>query len=332
MLALDPLVLTVFATAFAGTLLLANLVVTGAGGSRRLKRRLDRARRASGSERPDGAPGARMTMRRQEARSVLGGAARSLAVLVPRASVLRGRLDRAGLTLSVVDFAISCIVLGSAATGSAILVLGLSAWLSAAIGLVAGLGIPHLFINARARGQVRRFTAAFPDAIDLIVRSVRSGLPVAEAVQSAAQESHGVVAAVFREVTGGLRLGLTLDQALTAASRRVDVQEFKFFVISLAIQQETGGNLAEILQNLGQMMRRREQVKMKIKAMSSEARASAMIIGSLPFIMFVLIYLVNQPYIMKFFDDPRGWLLLAVGVGSLLTGVGVMAKMVRFEI
>ncbi len=137
---------------------------------------------------------------------------------------------------------------------------------------------------------------------------------------------------MFSEVTGGMRLGLTLDQALSAASRRIEVQEFKFFVISLAIQQETGGNLAEILQNLSQMMRRREQVKMKIKAMSSEARASAMIIGSLPFIMFALIYLINQPYIMKFFIDPRGWLLLAVGIGSLLLGVGIMAKMVRFEI
>jgi tight adherence protein B len=324
----------VFSAVFVGALALAHLVGGAAGSdSRRLRRRLDRAKRAAGAERAGAVAGGPVaTVRRQEARSVLGGAARGLAFLVPRASVLRGRLDRAGLTLSVVDFAVSCVALGLAAGVVAVFAVGLTPWLAAAVGLAAGVGVPHTLVNSRARGQRRRFTATFPDAIDLIVRSVRSGLPVAEAVQSAAQECHGVVAAVFGEVTGGLRLGLTLDQALSAASRRIEVQEFKFFVISLAIQQETGGNLAEILQNLSQMMRRREQVKMKIKAMSSEARASAMIIGSLPFIMFVLIYMVNQPYIMKFFIDPRGWLLLAVGLGSLFVGVGVMAKMVRFEV
>jgi tight adherence protein B len=105
-----------------------------------------------------------------------------------------------------------------------------------------------------------------------------------------------------------------------------------FFVISLAIQQETGGNLAEILQNLSNLMRRREQLKLKIKAMSSEARASAMIIGSLPFIMFSVIYLIDPDYVMKLFTDPRGWLLLGGGLISLGLGLGIMSKMVRFEI
>jgi tight adherence protein B len=103
-------------------------------------------------------------------------------------------------------------------------------------------------------------------------------------------------------------------------------------MISLTIQQETGGNLGEILHNLGVLMRRREQMKLKIKAMSSEARASAMIIGSLPFIMFGVIYLVDPAYVMKLFTDPRGWMLLAAGMTSLGLGLGTMGKMVRFEI
>jgi tight adherence protein B len=103
-------------------------------------------------------------------------------------------------------------------------------------------------------------------------------------------------------------------------------------VISIAVQQETGGNLAEILQNLVSLMRRRSQVKLKIRAMSSEARASAMIIGALPFVMAGIISLIDPDYLLPLFTDPRGWLLLAAGATSLCLGLGIMAKMVRFEI
>ena len=137
---------------------------------------------------------------------------------------------------------------------------------------------------------------------------------------------------MFQEVTGNVRLGKTLDQSLTLAAQRFELQEFRFFIISLTIQQETGGNLGEILYNLGMLMRRREQMKMKIKAMSSEARASAMIIGSLPFIMLLVIYVIDPSYVMKLFIDPRGWLLLGAGLSSLGIGIGIMCKMVRFEI
>ena len=164
------------------------------------------------------------------------------------------------------------------------------------------------------------------------MRGVRSGLPVAEALQAAGQELPNQVGDLFREVTGNVKLGKTLDELLAMASRTLDVQEFKFFMISLTIQQETGGNLGEILQNLGVLMRRREQMKLKIKAMSSEARASAMIIGSLPFIMFGVIYVIDPDYVMKLFIDPRGWMLLAGGLTSLGLGLGIMGKMIRFEI
>ena len=106
-------------------------------------------------------------------------------------------------------------------------------------------------MKQRIGRRTRQFLGEFPDAIDLMVRAVKSGLPVAEAIQTAADELRNVVAEVFREVTGNLRLGMTLDEALWSAARRIQIPEFKFFVISLAIQQETGGNLSEILQNLG---------------------------------------------------------------------------------
>ena len=332
MLTPDALTLGVFVTSLVVATVVISSVMGGGGTSRRLKRRLDRVRQLSGPERGRTDPSAPATMRRREARSVLGEAARRLGLLLPRASVLRTRLERAALRLSVVDFVVLCASLAALVAGGLVFAAGLPILLAAAAGLAVGTGLPHHYVNARVRGRTHRFVAAFPDAIDLIVRGVRSGLPVAESMQTAAQEAQGVVAETFKEVTGNLRLGMSLDEALWAASRRLPVQEFKFFVISLAIQQETGGNLAEILANLSQMMRRREQVKLKIKAMSSEARASAMIIGLLPFIMFILIFFVNESYIMKFFIDPRGWLLLAIGLGSMSLGMGVMAKMVRFEI
>ena len=146
--------------------------------------------------------------------------------------------------------------------------------------LITATGAPHLLLERRIRNRKRLFLSQFPDAIDLIVRGVRSGLPVAEALQTAGQGLPNHVGAVFREVTGEHRTRQDLDEACWRLARPTKCQELKFFMISLTIQRETGGNLGEILHNFGSLMRRREQVKLKIKAMSSEARASAMIIGS----------------------------------------------------
>ena len=115
-------------------------------------------------------------------------------------------------------------------------------------------------------------------------------------------------------------------------SERLQLQEFKFFTISLAIQSETGGNLTETLANLADVLRRRRQLKLKIKALSSEAKASAYIIGSLPFVMFTILYLTNQSYVMQLFYDPRGHFMIGVGLGMIMVGALVMFKMVRFDI
>jgi len=117
-----------------------------------------------------------------------------------------------------------------------------------------------------------------------------------------------------------------------STAKRLQIPEFNFLVISMSIQRETGGNLAEIIENLANMVRRREQMRLKVKAMSSEARASAMIIGSLPFIMCALISFINPGYMSTLFVDPRGWIMIGIGLSSLLVGLFIMAKMVRFEI
>jgi tight adherence protein B len=285
--------------------------------------------------RPDakgGQPAGETSVRRSAPRPVLGSLGRRLQRVVPRASTLQARLARAGLALGVSDFVMIFAGLGLGVGMLAWLKLGLPLLLAAGVGIIAGTGVPNLVLARLIAARTRRFVSLLPDAIDLIVRGVRSGLPVAEAINTIGEEMEEPIGSCFREITGALRLGMPLNEALWTVAERLQIQEFKFFVISLSIQQETGGNLAEILQNLSTMIRRREQVKLKIKAMSSEARASAMIVGSLPFVMSVLIYIINPDYILQLVTDPRGWLLLGIGLTSMTLGMAVMAKMVRFEI
>jgi len=136
----------------------------------------------------------------------------------------------------------------------------------------------------------------------------------------------------FKLVTDRIKVGKTMEESLQDTADRLNMAEFSFFCITLAIQRETGGNLAETLSNLSDVLRRRRQLKLKIKALSSEAKASAYIIGSLPFIMAVLIYLVNPDYISDLFTDDRGIFLVCLGFLSFGMGIGVMYKMVKFEI
>lgn len=302
-------------------------------GRHQLKRRVSAVRAsATASRTASSAVSSSASLRRRE-RSAVGAVALTRMVsLLPRISSLQVRLNRAGFNLAAPDLLVICLVVVLLGAGVAYLVLNVALPLAIALGILLGTALPHLVIDWRIKRRLRCFVLSFPDVIDLIVRGVRSGLPVTESIQAAGREGDSVIAGVFAEVAGNLQLGMSLEESLWVVARRLDLQEFKFFVISLSIQQETGGNLAEILSNLSHMMRRREQVKMKIRAMSSEAKASAMIIGSLPFIMMALLYFVNPQYISILFINPKGWLLLSAGATSMIIGIVVMAKMVRFEI
>jgi len=129
-----------------------------------------------------------------------------------------------------------------------------------------------------------------------------------------------------------MRIGRTLEEALWETADRLNLPEFKFFVVSLSVQRETGGNIAETLANLSQLLRRRQQMKLKIKSLSAEARASAWIVGALPVGMFGVLYMVNTEYMAAMLDDPRGLVLIGFGILSEVVGVGIMIKMSKFEI
>ncbi len=204
--------------------------------------------------------------------------------------------------------------------------------LALAAGVLIGAGLPHLVVGMAISKRIENFVTRLPDALDLLVRGLRSGLPVTETLGVVATELPGPVGEEFKLVTDRIKVGRTMEDALQDTADRLNLPEFNFFCITLAIQRETGGNLAETLANLSDVLRKRAQMKLKIKAMSSESKASAYIVGSLPFIVFGLIYTINPVYLGKFFVDER---LIIAGMGGLTwLGIGafIMAKMVSFEI
>ena len=199
-------------------------------------------------------------------------------------------------------------------------------------GLLIGAGLPHMVVNFFIKRRTGKFTSKFPDAIELLVRGLRSGLPVTETLTIVSSEVPGPVGEEFKMVTDRIRIGKTMEDALQDTADRLNTAEFSFFVITLAIQRETGGNLAETLSNLADVLRKRAQMKLKIRAMSSESKASAYIVGSLPFIVFGMIYSINPEYLGGFFTDDR---LIVTGLGGftwMAIGGFIMAKMVSFEI
>ncbi len=180
--------------------------------------------------------------------------------------------------------------------------------------------------------RIKKFLATFPEAIDTMCRGIRSGLPVTESIGSVGREMPDPVGIEFHRIADGLRLGKTLEASMWEVARRIDTPEFRFLIIAMAIQKETGGNLAETLGNLSDLIRRRRQLRLKIKAMSAEAKASAMIIGSLPFIMFALLMAVNSDYMMTMFHTMKGKVMMSVALTWMCIGWATMTKMIAFEL
>jgi tight adherence protein B len=250
---------------------------------------------------------------------------------IPKPALLRRRLEQTGRTWTLGQYAM-------ASFGLAVVVM-LLLWfksvplmLAIPLGLFAGIGLPHFIVGKLIQRRISQFTARFPDAIELMVRGLRSGLPISETVGVVATEIAEPVRTEFRAVADKMKIGRTMEAALQETADRLNTPEFQFFVISLAIQRETGGNLAETLSNLADVLRKRAAMKLKIRAMSSESKASAYIIGALPFIVFGLIWFINGAYMQNFFVDQR--LMMAGGGGLIWMSLGayIMSRMINFEI
>ncbi|WP_277983196.1 type II secretion system F family protein [Sphingomonas faeni] len=251
--------------------------------------------------------------------------------ILPNPVQLAKRLAMTGKTWTVGQYGMATA--GILVVVAALMLLkGLPILLALLFGVFVGVGLPHFIVGKTIQRRIGKFTAKFPDAIDLLVRGLRSGLPISETIGVVGHEVEGPVGEEFRAVSDKMKIGRTMDAALQETADRLGTPEFQFFVITIAIQRETGGNLAETLANLSHVLRMRGQMKLKIKAMSSESKASAYIIGALPFIVFGLIWFINGTYMQNFFIDER---LMAIGMGGMVwmaIGAFIMSKMISFEI
>ncbi len=244
---------------------------------------------------------------------------------------LRQTIVQAGLSLSVGRFFGLSAVAAAVATGLA-LAAGASPVAAAGLAIIAGVGLPRFVLSVLAKRRIRKFTASFADAIDIVTRGIRSGLPVSETFNIIVQEMPDPLGAEFRTVVESQRLGLTLEEALSRACERVPTAELRFFAIVMSIQQSTGGNLAETLAKLSDVLRGRKRMRDKIQAMSGEAKASAMIIGALPPLVGILLAVVAPQYIGVLFTAPVGHVILFAGAGLMGVGVLVMRQMINFDI
>lgn len=321
--------IAIFAAGLLGTLGLLLFAFAGPSAAKAQARRLEglRERHSRSTEVATQAQMKKLLANRTSG-SALDGLATSL---IPNPALLRQRIARTGKSWTLGQYAAVCAGL-ALLIAFLLLSRGAPAFLSVLVGLMLGIGLPHFVIGKLIERRVNQFTARFPDAIELMVRGLRSGLPISETLGIVATEIPGPVAVEFQNVSDKMKIGRTMEQALQEAADRLGTPEFQFFVITLAIQRETGGNLAETLANLADVLRKRAQMKLKIRAMSSESKASAIIIGALPFIVFAMIWFINNEYMAGFFSEPR--LMIAGGGGLVWMGIGVfiMAKMINFEI
>jgi tight adherence protein B len=316
----------VFAGGLIGFLLLLVLAFSGPSASKAQARRIESLKERHGP----GSTVVEAQMRRILAQrdTKLDSAVNSF---LPNPALLQKKLEMTGKDWSVGKYG---LISGGIALAVALLILSRGAPLLLALfaGLLVGIGGPYMVVNSQIKKRVGAFTAKFPDAIELLVRGLRSGLPISETLGVVASEVPGPVGVEFRAVADKMKIGRTMESALQETAERLGTPEFQFFTITLAIQRETGGNLAETLSNLADVLRKRAQMKLKIRAMSSESKASAYIIGALPFIVFAIIFYINTEYMQNFFLDER---LIIAGLGGMVwmsIGALIMRKMINFEI
>jgi tight adherence protein B len=240
------------------------------------------------------------------------------------------RLTQAGLDWSKRRFFITASAMGGAAFLVA-LVLGLGLLPALGFAFAGGFGLPYWMLSFLKKRREAKFLAALPDAVDVIVRGIKAGLPLLDSLKLIANESAEPVRSEFRAIIETQTIGIPLGEACLKLHERMPVPEANFFGIVVSIQQRAGGNLSEALGNLSRVLRDRKKMKAKIQAMSMEAKASAAIIGSLPIVVMGLVYLTSPAYIALLWTEPFGRLMLTCCLVWMTVGILVMRKMINFD-
>jgi tight adherence protein B len=244
---------------------------------------------------------------------------------------LAGKLETAGLALSTQQFLMRMAMVGGG-TFLLIFLFTLSLLFAVLGGIIIGVGLPLLYVGRRIKKRRLTFLKLFPEAIELIVRGLRAGLPVGESFIAVSREIPPPVGDTFATIAQQTQLGVPMEKSLSDMAEKLGVTEFNFFVTTIILQRETGGNLGEILSNLADVLRQRQMMKLKIHALSSEARASAYIVGALPFFVFGVLSILSPEYLTPLYTDYRGNMALGIAGAMMLFGGIVMKRMTQMEI
>ena len=244
---------------------------------------------------------------------------------------LTARMRQAGIGWSKNTYYLVCVLVGLGVFVLLTVVSPFGLMPAIGFGISGGMLLPHLFVNLKRKRRLKKFGEEFPNAVDVIVRGVKAGLPLVDCLRVIATEAQEPVAGEFREIIEDQTLGLPLAEAVQRLPERIPLAEANFFAIVIAIQARTGGSLAEALSNLSKVLRDRKKMSAKIKAMSAEAKASAGIIGALPVVVAILVYLTSPDYILLLFQTTTGNIVLGVCAIWMLMGVMVMRKMINFD-
>jgi tight adherence protein B len=247
-----------------------------------------------------------------------------------RSLTLPQRIEQAGLDWSIRQYILISAAMG---IGAFVMIFGSGLGLMPALGFgfAAGFGLPFWMLSFLKKRRENKFLLALPDAVDVIVRGIKSGLPLLDSMKMVAAEGQEPVKSEFKAIVDTQAIGLPLGEACAKLYERMPLPEANFFGIVIAIQQKAGGNLSEALGNLSKVLRERKKMKNKIQAMSMEAKASAAIIGSLPPAVMAIVWITSPSYIELLWTHPTGQLMLLASATWMFMGVMVMKKMINFD-
>ncbi len=268
--------------------------------------------------------------RRKQIEETLGKIEERQKTKKKKAKSLESRLMQASWKTKPQTFLIISAVLAIVAGGLPF-VMGLDIKLCLGLAIVIGFGFPRFFLNFAINRRQKKFTAHFADAMDIIVRGVRTGLPLGDCLKIIAHESPDPLGTEFRRVVEGESLGIPIEVCLEQLYERMPIPEVNFFATVLNIQKTTGGNLGESLSNLSGVLRGRKLLREKIKSLSAEAKMSAIIIGSLPIVVMLLITIVSPDYMAELYYTSTGQRNMMIGAGMMVMGTAMMKKMINFK-
>lgn len=311
------------------TILALGLVFGGFFAERRLRDRLEdlEARTRAGPRSLQMA-----TLRRVENSGRLPSLDKLLWRWFPNAQSVRQKLQTTGMNLTLGDYAFASLALAVAIAFLLYIVLDLAPGVALVGSLLVGIGLPNVVVGWKAKKRGQKFNLLFPEAIDLIVRALRAGLPVQEAVGNVARDIKEPVGSIFRRAEQEVQLGVPVETALWRVARTVKTDEFNFLIVALSIQRDTGGNLAETLANLSTMLRARQQLRLKIRAFTSEARTTMLIMAGLPFLVGGGLFLISPQYIGPLFTTSTGQMIAAGAGCSMGLGIFIMNKIATIKV